>query len=100
LCSLIKYPSSGVTRLAPTCRASRPFGLKASGKTPEAAVREAVSAAKAMIGQGAEVKSEKSLAAAAMGRAGGAKGGAARAAALSKKERSEIAKKAAKARWG
>jgi len=36
----------------------------------------------------------------ALGKLGGAKGGAARAAALSPKKRSEIAKKAAKSRWG
>jgi hypothetical protein len=35
----------------------------------------------------------------ALGRAGGLKGGKARAAALSKKKRSAIAKRAAKARW-
>lgn len=39
-------------------------------------------------------------AAAALGRAGGLKGGPARAKALTAKKRSEIAKKAAKARWG
>ena len=38
-------------------------------------------------------------AAAILGRKGGLKGGAARAKALSPKKRSEIAKKAAKARW-
>ena len=38
-------------------------------------------------------------AAAALGRKGGLKGGKARAAALTPKRRSEIAKKAAKARW-
>lgn len=38
-------------------------------------------------------------AAVALGRLGGLKGGKARAAALSKKKRAEIAKKAAKARW-
>lgn len=43
---------------------------------------------------------EKNPAAVALGRLGGLKGGAARAAALSKKKRSEIAKKAAEARWG
>ena len=42
----------------------------------------------------------KSPAAVALGKLGGAKGGAARAAALSPKKRSQIAKKAAKARWG
>lgn len=41
----------------------------------------------------------KNPAAVALGRLGGLKGGKARAASLSKKKRSEIAKKAAKARW-
>ena len=44
-------------------------------------------------------KPEKNPAAVALGRLGGLKGGKARAASLSKKKRSEIAKKAAKARW-
>ena len=39
-------------------------------------------------------------AAVALGRLGGLKGGKARAAKLSKQKRSEIAKKAAKTRWG
>ena len=42
---------------------------------------------------------EKDPAAVALGRKGGAKGGAARAKALTKDQRVEIAKKAAKARW-
>lgn len=41
----------------------------------------------------------KNPAAVALGRLGGLKGGKARAASLSKAERSAIAKKAAKARW-
>lgn len=41
----------------------------------------------------------KNPAAVALGRLGGLKGGKARAKSLSAKERSEIAKKAAKARW-
>lgn len=41
----------------------------------------------------------KDPAAVSLGRRGGLKGGKARAAALSKKKRSDIAKKAAKARW-
>jgi hypothetical protein len=45
-------------------------------------------------------KSHKNPAAVALGRLGGLKGGAARAAALSPKKRSQIAAKAAKARWG
>jgi hypothetical protein len=44
-------------------------------------------------------KSEKNPAAVALGKLGGAKGGAARAAALSPRKRSAIAKKAALARW-
>lgn len=42
---------------------------------------------------------EKNPAAVALGKLGGLKGGKARAAALSKRKRSEIAKKAAAARW-
>jgi hypothetical protein len=42
---------------------------------------------------------EKDPAAVSLGRRGGLKGGPARAAKLSKEERSEIGKKAAKARW-
>jgi hypothetical protein len=44
-------------------------------------------------------ESEKDPAAVALGRKGGLKGGPARAAKLSAKKRSEIAKKAARARW-
>jgi hypothetical protein len=47
-----------------------------------------------------EVSSAASNAAAALGRLGGAKGGIARAAALSARRRREIAAKAARARWG
>ena len=43
---------------------------------------------------------EKEPAAVALGRRGGLKGGMARAAKLTAEERSEIGKKAAKARWG
>ena len=42
----------------------------------------------------------KNPAAVALGKLGGAKGGKARAAALSPRKRSAIAKKAAQARWG
>jgi hypothetical protein len=47
----------------------------------------------------AEKPPEKNPAAVALGRLGGLKGGKARAAKLSPKQRAEIAKKAAKARW-
>lgn len=43
---------------------------------------------------------EKNPAAVALGRLGGLKGGKARAEKLSPKKRSEIAKRAAQARWG
>jgi hypothetical protein len=42
----------------------------------------------------------KNPAAVALGKLGGAKGGAARAAALSPRKRKQIAKRAAEARWG
>lgn len=54
----------------------------ATGQTPDSISQETISAA-----------------AAALGRKGGLKGGPARAAKLSPKKRSEIAKKAAAARW-
>jgi hypothetical protein len=47
----------------------------------------------------APIPASVSAAAAALGRRGGLKGGPARAAALSPKKRSDIAKKAAAARW-
>lgn len=52
------------------------------------------------IGEAPKGKPPKSAEAAALGRTGGLKGGAARAKALTKAERSEIARKAALARWG
>ncbi len=48
----------------------------------------------------AEPASDKNQAAVALGRLGGLKGGKARAKGMSKKARSEAAKKAALARWG
>jgi hypothetical protein len=48
---------------------------------------------------GGEAKPEKNPAAVALGRLGGLKGGKARAEKLTAKKRSEIAKKAAQARW-
>ena len=51
-------------------------------------------------GETTEPVSEKNPAAVALGRLGGLKGGKARAESLSKKKRSEIARKAAAARWG
>jgi hypothetical protein len=65
---------------------------EATGEAPAETLEEAVEAK-----SGAP---EKNPAAVALGRLGGLKGGAARAASLSKGRRAEIAKKAAKARWG
>lgn len=48
----------------------------------------------------AKAQPEKNPAAVALGRLGGLKGGKARAAKLSPKKRAQIAKKAARARWG
>jgi hypothetical protein len=53
----------------------------------------------ATVGPPQEVASTKNETAAALGSRGGRKGGPARAKKLSKKRRSEIAKKGAKARW-
>ena len=47
----------------------------------------------------AELPKEKNPAAVALGRLGGLKGGAARAAKLTAEQRKEIAKKAARQRW-
>ena len=69
--------------------------------------RDANEIAKSIVDQVADdveaveepAESEKNPAAVALGRLGGKKGGPARAKKLSKKRRSEIARKAAKARW-
>jgi hypothetical protein len=63
---------------------------RAMGATPESALRAVLKA----VG----VKAES--AAATLGRAGGLKGGKARAAKMTKARRAEIAAKAAAARWG
>jgi hypothetical protein len=51
------------------------------------------------IGEPLQTTPEKNPAAVALGRLGGLKGGVARAAKLSSRKRSEIAKKAAETRW-
>ena len=71
-----------------------------NGATPDKVVRAAMKAATAKLDGGAELIPEKNAAAVALGRTGGIKGGAARAATLSKARLAEIAKKAANARWG
>ena len=62
-------------------------------------INQLAAAIVAQVADSAEVQPEKNPAAVALGRLGGLKGGKARAAKLSKKKRSDIAKKAAKARW-
>lgn len=52
-----------------------------------------------LVAEATGEKPEKNPAAVALGRLGGQRGGPARAKKLSAKKRSEIAKKAAKARW-
>lgn len=53
-----------------------------------------------IVEQATEEPAEKNPAAVALGRLGGKKGGAARAAKLTPEQRREIARKAAQARWG
>ena len=62
--------------------------------------RDPNSMARAIVDEATGTAREKNPAAVELGRLGGRKGGLARAANLSKKARSEIAKKAANARWG
>lgn len=74
----------------------------AKAKRPNDTIKRAKSIVDIATGQKEDKLSQQAIsaAAAALGRKGGLKGGLARAAALSPKKRSEIAKKAAAARWG
>jgi len=74
---------------------------RSSTKRPADINRLAASIVSDAIGEGGSVDDleGKNPAAVALGRKGGLKGGKARAAKLTAKERSEIAKKAANARW-
>ena len=74
----------------------------AKSKLPKDTNQRAVMIAQIATGEVEQTQEETDLiklAASAMGRKGGLKGGVARAKALSPKKRSEIAKKAAAARW-
>ncbi len=62
-------------------------------------VQEATGQAPKTPPPGERIDPTKNPAAIALGKLGGSKGGRARAAALTKKQRVEIAKKGAKARW-
>lgn len=68
-------------------------------KRPTDLNRLAASIVDDATGNAADPDAGKNPAAVALGRLGGAKGGAARAAKLTAEQRSEIAKKAASARW-
>jgi hypothetical protein len=59
----------------------------------------AVMVAKIATGEVADTKTEKNPHAAALGALGGAKGGKARAKAMTKAQRSDSARRAARARW-
>jgi hypothetical protein len=68
-------------------------------KRPADAIGAAIMVGRISIGEADDPKTDKNPHAVALGKAGGAKGGKARAANLSPKKRKEIATKAAKARW-
>ena len=68
-------------------------------KRPADVIGAAVMVARIATGEVEDTKIEKNPHAAALGRLGGTKGGKARAAKLSDKKRSAIAKQAARARW-
>ena len=69
-------------------------------KLPTDTNKRAKSIVDIATGNESTISDEIRLAAATLGRKGGLKGGPARKAALSPKRRTEIAKKAAAARWG
>lgn len=75
---------------------------KRSSKTQKDVNELAADILRAATGELAPIttKGEKNPAAVALGRLGGLKGGKARADRLSRRRRSQIAKKAARARWG
>jgi len=68
-------------------------------RTPQKPPADPVEAAFRAVARLTEDESEKDPAAVALGRKGGLRGGPARAAKLTKKQRSDSARKAAKARW-
>lgn len=73
---------------------------RSSKKRPSDTNKRAFDIVRESVGEAPEPEDDgKNPAAVALGRLGGLKGGVARAKKLSKKRRSEIAKKAANARW-
>jgi hypothetical protein len=69
-------------------------------KRPTDVIGNAVHVMRIATGEIEENATTKDPAAVALGKRGGAKGGKARAAAMTEDQRSAAAKKAAKARWG
>jgi hypothetical protein len=69
-------------------------------KRPADVIGAAVMIGRIATGEVEDAHTEKNAAAAELGKLGGAKGGRARAAKLSKDERTAAARKAAAARWG
>ena len=68
-------------------------------KRPADVIGNAVHVMRIATGEVTETLKPKDAAAVALGKRGGAKGGKARAAKMTKKQRSEAAKKAVRARW-
>lgn len=69
-------------------------------KLPTDVNKKAFSIVQIATSEDTEITREKNPAAVALGKLGGLKGGHSRAKALTSKRRSDIAKKAASARWG
>ena len=80
-------------------KASKPKKSKDTQQLARSVLDAVVSNARNRQEEGIPEK-KKNPAAVALGKLGGAKGGPARAAALTPEKRAEIAAKAAKARWG
>jgi hypothetical protein len=68
-------------------------------RRPADVIGNAVYVMRIATGEIEDTKTEKNPHAAALGKLGGAKGGKARAQALTQKKRTQIAKKAARSRW-
>lgn len=85
-----------ITRLCHTCQVPE---RSSRHQDPESFAGTAYQVFEEVIRKGVEKTDGKNPAAVELGRMGGLKGGKARAASLSAEERSEIAKKAAMARW-
>jgi len=90
-----------IRRTCPVCEWEA-FVIEPAGSSHDCAMCHAPTRAAVMMPhvEGLAPDAGKNPYATALGRLGGLKGGVARAAALSSKQRREIARKAANARWG